>query len=83
MAMKDVTIYAIPFGIVAYIFVVVIYRLCFHPLRNIPGPKLAAVTHLYEFYYTLVKGGMFIWETKRMHEKYGTSGKIRNDALPG
>ncbi|RAK75874.1 cytochrome P450 [Aspergillus fijiensis CBS 313.89] len=48
-----------------------LYRLYFHPLRSVPGPKLAAMTHLHEFYYDVVRGGMFIWEVKRMHEKYG------------
>jgi hypothetical protein len=36
-------------------------------------PKLAAATFLYEFYYDVIKGGMYIWEIERMHEKYGTS----------
>lgn len=51
----------------------VIYRLYAHPLAGFPGPKLAAATFLYEFYYDIIKGGMYIWEIERMHEKYGTS----------
>lgn len=47
------------------------YRLYLHPLRKIPGPPLAAATHLVEFYYDVIKGGKFIWEIERMHEKYG------------
>ncbi|RAH47920.1 cytochrome P450 [Aspergillus brunneoviolaceus CBS 621.78] len=56
-----------------FLFVVTkyLYRLYFHPLRSVPGPKLAAMTHLHEFYYDVVRGGKFIWEVKRMHEKYG------------
>lgn len=49
------------------------YRLYAHPLAEFPGPKIAAATFLYEFYYDVVKGGMYIWEIERMHEKYGTS----------
>lgn len=48
-----------------------VYRLYLHPLSKFPGPKLAAATFLYEFYYDVVKGGMYIWEVERMHEKYG------------
>ncbi|KAE8380452.1 cytochrome P450 [Aspergillus bertholletiae] len=56
---------------VSYLIVRSIYRLYFHPLRSFPGPKLAALTHAYEFYYDGVKGGQFIWEIQRMHEIYG------------
>ncbi|KAL4879217.1 cytochrome P450 [Aspergillus karnatakaensis] len=58
-------------GLVAYALVLGVYRLYFHPLSHIPGPKLAALTHGYEFYYNVIKGGMFIWEIKRLHDVYG------------
>jgi hypothetical protein len=48
-----------------------IYRLWFHPLRKIPGPKLAAITHLYELYFDAIKGGRYLWEIERLHEEYG------------
>lgn len=51
----------------------IIHRLYVHPLAGFPGPKLTAATFLYEFYYDVIKGGMYIWEIERMHEKYGTS----------
>jgi hypothetical protein len=54
-----------------YLTLRTIYRLQFHPLHKIPGPRLAAATHLVEFYYDVVKGGKYIWEVERMHEKYG------------
>ncbi|KAJ5345239.1 hypothetical protein N7452_003243 [Penicillium brevicompactum] len=49
----------------------IIYRLYFHPLSKFPGPKLAAITSLYEFYFNVAKGGRYFWEIERMHEKYG------------
>ncbi|KAJ5668037.1 uncharacterized protein N7477_006607 [Penicillium maclennaniae] len=56
---------------VGYLISASIYNLFFHPLRNFPGPKLAAATHIYEFYFDCIKSGKFIWEIQRMHEVYG------------
>ncbi|KAL4862989.1 hypothetical protein BDV12DRAFT_206853 [Aspergillus spectabilis] len=58
-------------GLAGYIALLSIYRLYFHPLSHIPGPKLAAITHGYEFYFNVIKGGLFIWEVERMHKVYG------------
>lgn len=59
------------YGLPLYIAIKSIYRLYFHPLRKIPGPKLAAITGAYEFYFNVIKRGMFIWEMERLHEIYG------------
>ncbi|KAJ0417671.1 cytochrome P450 [Aspergillus carlsbadensis] len=48
-----------------------VYRLWFHPLRRIPGPKLAAMTHLYELYFDAIRGGKYLREIDKMHEQYG------------
>ncbi|PLN84688.1 cytochrome P450 [Aspergillus taichungensis] len=56
---------------VGYILLKSIYRLYFHPLRKFPGPKLAAITSLYEFYYNVIRSGKFLFEIERMHEQYG------------
>ena len=58
-------------GLIAYLVLQSIYRLYFHPLSHIPGPKLAAITHGYEFYHNIIRGGLFIWELERLHEVYG------------
>ncbi|KAI2629319.1 putative cytochrome P450 [Hypomontagnella submonticulosa] len=50
---------------------VVVHRLIFSPLAHVPGPKLAAVTLWYEFYYDVIKRGSYFREIARMHEKYG------------
>ncbi|KAJ8068063.1 hypothetical protein OCU04_003637 [Sclerotinia nivalis] len=48
-----------------------IYRLYFSPIAKFPGPKLAALTLWYEFYFNVIRDGQWIWEIKRMHEEYG------------
>ena len=49
----------------------VIYRLYLNPLAEIPGPKLAAATGWYEFYYDCLLAGKYIFEIERMHDIYG------------
>jgi len=48
-----------------------IYSLYLSPLSKFPGPKLAALTLWYEFYYDVIRNGKYLWEIEKMHEKYG------------
>ncbi len=48
-----------------------IYRLVFSPLASVPGPKIAAATGWYEFYYDCILAGKYIFEIERMHNIYG------------
>ena len=48
-----------------------VYRLYFSPLAKFPGNTLAILTLWYEFYYQVFKGGKYVWEIEKMHQKYG------------
>ena len=54
-----------------YALTVATYRLVFSPLAGFPGPKLAAMTDLYEFYFDFFRNGTYIFEIEKMHQKYG------------
>nr|UVI58156.1 cytochrome P450 monooxygenase [Aspergillus roseoglobulosus] len=54
-----------------YVLTTVIYELCLSPLSHIPGPKLAACTRLYEFYYDIVLHGRYTFKIAELHKKYG------------
>lgn len=46
-------------------------RLYFHPLAHIPGPKLAALTWWYEFYFDVVQQGRYVFKIQQLHKQYG------------
>lgn len=58
--------------LVVWVIYTVVTRLFLSPLAKVPGPKLAALTYLYEWYYDIVEQGRFPFKVRRLHEKYGT-----------
>ncbi len=58
-------------SLISYTIGGAIYRLYFSPIAGFPGPKLAALTLWYEFYHDVVRRGQFIYEVRKMHDKYG------------
>ena len=56
---------------IAYVIYGAVYRLYFSPLAKFPGPRLAALTRLYELYYEIVKGGQYTFKIGELHEEYG------------
>ncbi|RAQ51113.1 hypothetical protein AFGD_003642 [Aspergillus flavus] len=48
-----------------------IRRLFSHSLSHIPGPRLAALTWWYEFYYDAVQSGQYVFKIQELHKQYG------------
>ena len=63
--------YFILFASAVYVVALVFYRLYFSSLARFPGPKLAAVTLWYEYYYDVVKRGRYTWKIAELHAQYG------------
>ena len=48
-----------------------VLRLYLSPVASFPGPRLAALTFWYEFYYDVIKGGKYTWKIAEWHKQYG------------
>lgn len=58
-------------GLGVYIVCLSIYRIFLHPLANIPGPKLCALTGWYEVFWDIIVGGQFTFKIEEWHKTYG------------
>lgn len=55
-----------------YWLITFVYRAYFSPLAKFPGPRLAAATFWYEFYYEIWPHKFqYLWKIKSLHEQYG------------
>ena len=59
------------FSLAAWLLYHAIYRLALSPIARVPGPKLAALTTLYEAYYDVYFPGQYVFKIKELHKKYG------------
>ena len=57
--------------ILCYVLYGAFSRLVLSPIRLVPGPKLAALTFWYEFYYDVVLFGRYTWKIAELHQQYG------------
>ncbi|KAF2836665.1 hypothetical protein M501DRAFT_901991, partial [Patellaria atrata CBS 101060] len=64
-----------------YVIIGGIYRLFFSPIAHFPGPRLAALTYWYEFYYDVACQGRYSWKILELHEKYGPVIRINPEEL--
>ncbi|KAK8058399.1 hypothetical protein PG994_008847 [Apiospora phragmitis] len=77
----DNVIFAILSLLAVYLSTKAVYRLWFHPLAKFPGPKLAAATSAFEFYYSVARNGLFPLKIEDMHRKYGPVVRINPNEL--
>jgi len=56
-----------------YLVFLTIYRLFLSPLAKFPGPRLAALSNWYEFYYDVILQGKFTGHIQQLHKQYGES----------
>ncbi|KAF9892112.1 hypothetical protein FE257_002518 [Aspergillus nanangensis] len=56
---------------VVYLLSLAIYRLYLSPIAHFPGPRLAALTVFYEFYWEAICNGQFTFHIGELHKKYG------------
>lgn len=50
----------------------ILHHLCLSPIAGFPGPKIAAATGWYEFYYEYFVNGTYYLEIEKMHQIYGS-----------
>ncbi|KAF2036389.1 putative cytochrome P450 [Setomelanomma holmii] len=67
---------------VSYHLVRAVYNISpWHPLSHVPGPKIAAATILYEFWYDFVLRGTYTSVIRQMHGTYGPLVRISPNEL--
>ncbi|ATZ52267.1 hypothetical protein BCIN_08g00320 [Botrytis cinerea B05.10] len=66
---------------VGWVIYTVIWRAYLSPLAQIPGPRIAALTYLYEAYYDVWLGGQYTFKIMELHKKYGPIMRITPDEL--
>ena len=66
----------------SYLAILSIYRLFFHRISHIPGPKLAALTYYYQAYYDVYPHkGKWLFHQMSLHEKYGPIMRVGPDEI--
>ncbi|KAL0256814.1 hypothetical protein SLS55_007623 [Diplodia seriata] len=66
---------------VFYSLYLTVYRLFLSPIARFPGPKLAAWTYWYEFWYDVVAEPEYTFKISRLHKEYGPIIRINPDEI--
>jgi hypothetical protein len=68
---REQTAYLLLGAVLVSLAAVAAQRLWLSPIAHVPGPRLAALTQLYELYYDVVLGGQYALRIAELHERYG------------
>lgn len=60
----------------SYLILTILHRVYFSPLAKFPGPKLAALTGLYETYYDVILVGQYFQKISELHDHYGNNNNL-------
>ncbi|CVK87181.1 related to cytochrome P450 CYP3/CYP5/CYP6/CYP9 subfamilies [Fusarium proliferatum] len=66
---------------ILYFLYLTVYRLFLSPISQFPGPKLAAWTYWYEFWYDVVAEPEYTFKIGRLHKQYGPIVRINPDEI--
>ncbi|KAH8746389.1 cytochrome P450 [Diaporthe sp. PMI_573] len=77
----DLPLHLILTAVTSYIIAITIYRLYLHPLAKFPGPKICAVTSLFELWWDFVGQGAYLYRIEKMHSIYGPIVRINPSEL--
>lgn len=65
----------------AYLIYLAVYRLYLSPIAGFPGPRLAALTYWYEFWYDVVAEPEYTYKIGRLHKQYGPVVRVNPDEI--
>ena len=71
MEISTLVVECILIAVVLYTAYGAIYRIYLSPVAQFPGPRLAALTFWYEFYFDVIRRGSYVWKIQDMHKTYG------------
>ena len=49
-----------------------IWDVFLHPLSGFPGPRMAALTTWYKFYFDVIRDGVYLQHFPGWHDRFGT-----------
>ncbi|KAI0521301.1 cytochrome P450 [Xylaria bambusicola] len=78
---QSVTLVSLVAFFIFYLLYLTVYRLILSPIAHFPGPKLAALTYWYEFWYDVIAEPEYTFKIGRLHKRYGPIIRINPDEI--